>query len=261
MKNITKSAAVLVAIFLFVSCNNDDSTINNLSGTGNLGIEFDNSFAGNELTLNLPNIPTSNDEVLKISTVKYIISNIVLYDESGASYTYPKSQSYFIVDESDETTHVIDLNNIPAGNYTKIKFGIGVDQPQYDLGQSNQGSFYDKAQSAGLMANWDSGYSFIAFDGTFTSQSVTSESNFSVRARKTDSDYNYKEVILDLPARALVRTTITPEIHIVADVAIIIDGVNKIRLSDDATVDSGAKVALVADNVKTMFSVAHVHND
>jgi hypothetical protein len=74
-------------------------------------------------------------------------------------------------------------------------------------------------------------------------------------------------VTLDLPTKAMVRTTISPEIHIVADVSKIIDGTNKFKFSDytaggmGAMIMDGANVSLITANVKGMYTVAHVHND
>lgn len=267
MKNILKNTFAILAITaFFVSCTSDDNVVNDISGTGNLDVEFDNAFADNDLMLNIQSNTTSYDEVLKIGKVKYVISNIVLTNENGTTFTYPKNESYFIVDESDETSLVLDLENIPAGNYTKIKFGIGVDQAQYDLGESNQGGFLAQAQNQGMMTSWTEGYIFISFDGTFTAPTVTTPTDFMVQLCKANSSYNYTEVTLNLPTKALVRTTITPELHIVADVSKIIDGTNKVKLSDNtmdgmAMIMDGANMAAISANLLSMFTVAHVHND
>ena len=113
--------------------------------------------------------------------------------------------------------------NIPAGDYTKIKFGIGVDKAQFDLGATGQGDFLATAQDAGMMWNWTAGYKFVLFEGKFTSSTVSSATPFMVHTGQTGTDYNYTEVTLDLPTKALVRTTITPDVHIFADVSKIID--------------------------------------
>lgn len=268
MKNILKNTLAILAITaLFTSCNSDDAVVNNISGTGNIGIEFDNAFGENDLILNTQSNTTSNDEVLKIGKIKFIISNIVLTDENGVTFTYPKNESYFIVDESDESSLVLDLENIPAGNYTKVKFGIGVDQAQYELGESNQGDFLVCAQNQGMMSGWADGYKFILFEGIFTAPTITNPTDFIVHTCKTYPSYNYTEVTLDLPTKALVRTTITPELHIVADLSKIIDGNNKIKLSDHVMEGTGAMImddatmAGISLNLISMFTVAHVHND
>jgi hypothetical protein len=265
MKNLLNKAIAIIALStVFAGCTNNDEVI---SGTGNLGVEFDNSFGANDLILSTQANATSNSEVLKITTVKYIISNIVLTKEDGTTFTYPKSESYFIVDESTEASHLLKLINVPAANYTKVKFGIGVDKAQWELGATGQGNFLATAQAAGMMWSWSAGYKFLAFEGTFTSPTVANSTSFMVHTGQTGTDYNYTEVTLDLPTKAMVRTTIAPEIHVVADVSKIIDGTNKIKLSDNnmggmgAMIMGGTSLPLITANLNGMFTVAHVHND
>jgi hypothetical protein len=265
MKNLRNKAIAIIALSaVFTSCTNNDEVI---SGTGNVGVEFDNSFGSNDLILSTQVNTTSNNEVLKINAVKYIISNIVLIKEDGTTFTYPKSESYFIVDEATEASHLLELTNVPAANYTKVKFGIGVDKAQWELGATGQGNFLATAQAADMMWSWSAGYKFLAFEGTFTSPTVANSTSFMVHTGQTGTDYNYTEVTLDLPTKAMVRTTITPEIHVVADVSKIIDGTNKIKLSDNnmggmgAMIMGGASLPLVTANLNGMFTVAHVHND
>ncbi|AWH85186.1 hypothetical protein HYN59_08645 [Flavobacterium album] len=267
MKFKLYTTALLAATALFVSCNSDDNSVNNVSGTGSLDVEFDNAFGGNDLILNTQSNITSNSENLKISSIKYIISNIVLTKQDGTTYTYPKSQSYFIVNEADEDSHVLELQNIPTGDYTRIKFGVGVDQAQFQLGAEGQGDFLAVAQAEDMLWSWSAGYKFLAFEGTFTSPTVTAATPFMVHTGQTGTDYNYTEITLDMPTKALVRTTITPDVHIIADLSKIIDGTNKIKLSDNndggmgAMIMGGANLPLITANLSDMFSVNHVHND
>lgn len=258
--------AVLAISVVLTSCSKDDST-DSISGTGAIGIEFDNVFGSANLILNTQINTTSQGENLKVSDVKYIVSNIVLTKEDGSTYTVPKSESYFIIDESDEASQTIELSNVPAGNYTKVKFGIGVDQEQFNLGADGQGDFLTLADSKGMMWSWSAGYKFVKFEGLFTSPSVASDTEFMVHTGQTGTDYNYTEITLNLPEQATVRTTITPDVHIFADVAKIIDGTNKINLSDNnmggmgAMIMGGANLPLITANLSGMFTVNHVHND
>lgn len=258
--------ALAVAAFAFTSCNNDDDTVNNATGTGALDVEFDNAFNGDDLILGSP-YTTSLNETLKISTVKYIISNIVLTKADGTTYTYPKSQSYFIVNESDDDSQVLHLTGVPAGNYTKIKFGVGVDQQQFELGADGQGDFLATAQSEDMLWSWSAGYKFLAFEGTFNSATITTNDSFMVHTGQTGTSYNYVEVTLSMPTNALVRTTITPEIHIITNVSKFIDGTNKISLTENdsmgmgAMIMGGSQLPLIMANVTEAFTVDHVHND
>lgn len=261
---LKKSIAILAVAISLASCSKNDDAI---SGTGNLKIEFENGFADNALVIGSATVPTSQNEVLKISSVKYIVSNIVLTKEDGSTFTYPKSESYFIVDEATPSSLLLNLSNVPAANYKSIKFGIGVDQAQYDLGQTGIANFWTTAQNAGMTWSWASGFKFLAFEGTFTSPTVTSDTSFMIHTGKTGTDYNYTEVSLNLPTNALVRTNITPQIHLSTDLSQIIDGTNKINLTSHngmgmgAMIMGGAELPLITANLSNMFSVEHVHND
>ncbi|MFP9098797.1 MbnP family protein [Flavobacterium sp. RHBU_24] len=250
-----------------ISCTNSDDTATNVSGMGTLNVEFDNAFAGDDLLLNSQAYTTSQNEVLTISTVKYIVSNIVLTKQDGTTVTYPKGESYFIVNESDESTHVLELSNIPAGNYTKIKFGIGVDQGQFNAGAGGQGDFLALAQAQGMLWSWSAGYKFVAFEGTFTSATVADATPFMVHTGQIGTAYNYTEITLNLPTQALVRQDITPQVHIVTDVSKFIDGTNKINLTANNSMGMGAMIMgggalpLITDNLSGAFTVNHVHND
>ena len=264
MKNIIKNTIAILAVAItFASCSNSDESI---SGIGSLKIEFENGFAGNALVLGGATLPTSNAEALKISTIKYIISNIVLTNENGTTFTYPKSESYFIVDEETPASLLLNLTNIPAGNYTKVKFGIGVDEAQFNLGATGQGDLWTKAQAAGMTWSWSSGYKFLAFEGIFSSATCTDVS-YMIHTGKIGTDYNYIATTLDLPTNALVRTNITPQIHLSTDLSKIIDGTNKINLSSrngmgmGVMIMGGTDLPLITSNLPQMFSVEHVHND
>jgi hypothetical protein len=250
--------AALAIAFTFTACSNDDD--NTPTGEGSLKLEFDNVYKSADLAFNTTYTNT-NGETIKVSKAKYIVSNIVLTKADGTTYTVPKSESYFIIDEATAASTLLTLPNIPAANYTKVSFGIGVDQEQFLLGADGQGNFLANAQAAGMMWSWSAGYKFIAFEGTFTSAAVTTDTTFMLHTGKTGTDYNYATVTLDLPENALVRTNITPQVHIMADLAQLIDGTNKINFADGAMVMGGAKLALVTANIANVFEVHHVHND
>ena len=267
MKKILYKAIVILAISTFITaCSNDDDE-NTTTETGKLGLEFDNAFASNDLILNTQANTTANNEVLKISNVKYIVSNIVLTKADGTTFTYPKSKSYFIVDEVAKDATTFHLTDVPTGDYIKVKFGIGVDKEQWQLGASGQGDFLAQAQAEDLLWSWSAGYKFFAFEGTFTSATVTAATSFMIHTGQTGTAYNYTEVTLDLPTKALVRGNISPDIHIVTDLSKILDGQNTIKLSDNnmggmgAMIMGGTILESITTNISKMFRVDHVHND
>ena len=264
---INKIIAVMAITLVLFSCSKDDKNTETITGQGKLGIEFDNIFGSANLILNSQANVTSQGETLKISDIKYIISNIVLTKEDGSTLVYPKGDSYFIVSEANIESQDIELKNIPAGNYTKIKFGIGVDETQYNAGQTVQGNFFAQAQNEDMAWTWSAGYKHILFEGMFTSPTVATPTIFMVHTGKSGANYNYTDVTLNFPDKALVRTTITPDVHIFADVAKIIDGTNKIKLTDNNTggmgamIMGGSNLPLITANLSNMFTVDHVHNN
>ncbi len=261
---------LFVIIFLsgtFISCNNDDNSSIITSQDGKLEIYFDNGFAGDQLILNTSTHTNSLNETLKINRINYIISNIVLTKEDGTEFIYPKNSSYFIINE-EENNKTITLENIPSGKYKKIKFGIGVDEQKHLEGQTAQEDFWALAQANNMTWAWAAGYKFINFEGTFTSLSETEEKSYKVHLGKTSSEYyNYSEVTLDLPSLALVQGNTLPNIHIKTDLNVILDGVHKISLQEQlnptgtsANIMGGQNLVYIAENIKKMFVVDHVHN-
>ena len=258
--NITKYISAFLIVATLISCSSEEDEL--FSGEGNLSIEFDNSYGDADLILTSTAYKANLSEEITISNVKYIVSNIRLENEDGTIFTYPKNDSYFIVDEEVSASQFINLSNIPAGNYTKITFGVGVDQEKYLQGATGQGDFLTLAQEAGMMWSWQAGYKFIVFEGEYNSTNTTIPAAFAFHmgSQGTVVD-NYKEVTLDLTNSARVRTNLTPEIHVVADVSNVLSGTTKFILDDAAQIHVDAvKSPQIATNVNGMFRIDHVHN-
>jgi len=251
----------LLLVALAASCSSDDDASSDLTGTGTVIIEFDNSMAGDDLLLSASSYTNSQNETLTVTRLNYIVSNFRLTDEDGNIFTYPKDDSYFITSEETGSTEVV-LTDIPAGKYTSLTFGIGVDQEKYLQGAEGQGDFLSKAEENNMMWSWQAGYKFLNFEGTFTSPTVTEATNFQIHMGSHGSSLdNYKETTLALETEALVSDDLSPIIHLVVDASDILDGTNKISLSEQAVIMvSEEKSPKIAANVSTMFSVDHVHN-
>jgi hypothetical protein len=265
MKSIFKTALLsFIAISLF-SCSSDDEEV--ISGEGEIALYFDNAMNNDALILG-SSYTNSNGETLTVTRFNYIVSNFVLVNEDDTEVVYPKNDSYFIISEEADLKE-ITLENIPAGNYKAIKFGIGVDQARFNEGQASQQAFWDLAATNFLTWSWSVGYKNINFEGTFTSSEVDGAIDYKVHmgSHGTILD-NYREVTLALPTIARVRTTETPTIHFVADANSLLDGNTKLKLFDAINAGGWAqimvnaeKAPIIADNVQTgLFSVDHVHN-
>ncbi|NQY05228.1 MAG: hypothetical protein HRT68_03230 [Flavobacteriaceae bacterium] len=246
----------ILSIALLFSCNNDD----NNSTNGSLTIEFDNVVSMSEdLTLNVDAFTNSSDETINISELKYIISNIVLIDENGGEFVYPKADSYRVVNELDNASRTITLNNIPYRNYTQVRFGLGVDPTQYPLDQLQ--NFIPQAEETDMLWAWAAGYKFIKFEGNYTPNGGT-EAPFiyHVGSHGTNQD-NYKVVTLNLPGTARVDAETTPFVHIMAMIPQVFDGTTTIDLSsaDNVQVDP-VNAPIISTNFSNIFMAHHVEN-
>lgn len=257
-----------MATLTFASCDKDDATPTETGPVrkGSVSLVFDNMYGTEALSV-VQEYTTSLNEKITISNLKYIVSNITFIKSDGSVYTYPKSQSYFIVNQLKRNTRTLSLTNIPAGDYVKIKFGIGVDREQFNMGASGQGDFLAAAQAEQMLWSWSAGYRFLAYEGTYTSETVTDPLPFEIHTGQTGTDYNYAETILTLPGTLFVQQDSASEIHIKSDISKIIDGPTKINLTqlDDqgtgAVIIGGSMLPVVTSNFSSAFTADAVTNN
>ncbi|PPK94847.1 hypothetical protein LY01_01600 [Nonlabens xylanidelens] len=263
--NFSKTIGALALSIAIISCSSDDDAMENLSNqTGELTVKFDNA-VGNQDFIFDSSFSKSNGESFKLETLKYIVSNIKLTDENGVEFEYPTSDNIFIIDEANANNAgeiYVELDNVPAANYTKISFGIGVDQTRFAQGAAGQGDFLTTAQDAGMFWSWASGYKFMRLDGTYSDATVTDQPvNIHMGSVGTSLD-NYREITLDLPNTSRVREDSHAEIHLVTDILQILDGASSLNFSDgyDQVHTNEIETPIIANNFMGSFSVDHIHN-
>ena len=246
---------LLLPIFitlLALSCKNDDNSV----ATGSINISFDNRVsASTDLILGETTFITTNNETIKTSKLKYIISNISLTQDNGTVFTYPEEASYFVVNEGNTNSSQLNLTGIPAGNYTKLSFGLGVDQSKYPL--NGMLDFIPTADEEGMLWNWAAGYKFIVFEGTYEPQGSLQEPFIiHVGSHGTTLD-NYKVVTLPLTNAVSVSGSNTPTIQIQAMIPTILNGgTHQIKLADGSDIQiNPEKSPKVAENAQSMFQV------
>lgn len=271
MKTTIKYGLVMVmAVFFLSSCSSDDALNGEEEkGVGNMELFFDHTFSGDKLILDVSSHTNSNMETLTVSRFNYIISNIVLVDEHNKEVVYPKQDGYFIID-SEKNQFVINLKNVPSGNYKKIRFGIGVDQKKYLEGEQEQQVFWDYAAIHNMTWSWITGYKFINFEGVFRAAGTADKIDFKVHIGSHGKALdNYREVLVDFPSTARVRSSLKPNVHFLVDGNKLLDGAHKLKLSEAlntagttaSIMVNAEKAPKIMENAMKMFVVDHVHND
>jgi len=261
---LTKFAFAAALCLLFIACTSDDTE--NLDGLmGDISLKFDNGVGDQDFIFGT-SYTKSNNESYTLNALKYLISNVRLTDDQGTIFEYPRDKNIFIINEADGNNAgeiYINLTDVDAANYTQLTFGIGIDQERYLKGADGQGDFLIEAQEEGMLWSWATGYRFTRFDGIYSSETEVDQGlNIHMGSVGTAID-NYREVTLSLPTEARVRPAKTTEIHIKADIAKVFDGVVSVNFSEGyGQVHTSAETTpVIANNMKDMFMVHHVHNE
>jgi hypothetical protein len=260
---ITKLAWALLLCISIIACSSDDKE--DVTGqTGTLDLKFDNGVGDQDFIFGT-SYNKSNGETYKLTTLKYIISNVRIKDSKGTTFTYPAADNAFIIDEANGNNAgaiIVSLQNVPAADYTEITFGIGIDQARFLLGAAGQGDFLAEAQEAGMLWSWATGYRFMRFDGTYSASDVTDAALAIHMGSVGTSLDNYREVTLAFPNSVRVRDNAHPQVHIKADISRVFDGETSINFANgyDQVHTSVETTPIVADNFKGAFEVHHVHN-
>lgn len=263
MKKILVSG--LMASLFFVSCKKDEKPV--IEGNGSIVLEFDNIAGTSDLALNTANYTNASGQTYTISKFDYYISNIKLKKTDGTEYTVPQNKSYFLVKESDATTHEITLSDIPAGDYNSVSFVLGVDSLRSVADISQRTGVLDPAAGgSGMYWTWNSGYIFLKMEGTSPASGMPGNEimyhigGFGGRTSATIN--NIKNITLNFGATsATIRTSIKPQVHLLVDAKKVLDGATNISISANPMIMFDPASVNVANNYKNMFTVDHVHND
>lgn len=264
---------IAFTVLSFSSCGSRDEDNPQDTIPGTLQIKFENGFNNlGDIVLNQTTQTSSQGQKHNFSTLKYIISNITLIDEAGKEFRYNENnpdKGAFIIDQADAVAGIVylDLNEIPQNNYKKIKFGLGISQNAYLLGQGGQAEFWNRAKQKGMSWSWAAGYVFVKLEGKYGTGSATTEymnhTGNMGNVKANDTPDLYREITLNLPTTARVNGRIRPSIHILADLNQFLSGEKSLTLNTANAMMMGSSPHLVdvTNNLIKMFKVDHVHND
>lgn len=237
-----------MAAFLMISCSNDDAESENVIEK-NITLQFNNEFSGESITLENSTYQNSSNENLRISTLNYIISNIVLINSEGEEYIYPVEESYFLIKENEAASQRITLENIPFSNIKTLRFGIGVDQSNYPLNGVN--NFVPTAEENNMLWSWSAGYIFFKMEGVFNSTNIQDEPFLYHIGSHGEALNNYKEVALTFENPSEEST-----VNINFDAAKVFAGENLMSLEEKADIQVDPVYApRVISNVQQAFSL------
>lgn len=216
-----------------------------------LKINIENVVNGQPLVLNTGNYTNANGDAFTVTRYRYFISNIELTADDGSKYTEP--ESYYLVDQEDAASRQLIISkNIPAGNYTSIRFLIGVDS-LHNVSGAQTGAL---GQSNGMFWDWNSGYVMAQFEGTSPS---SPDAILLFHTGGFSGKFNVlRWVTLNFPAPAIVAANKMPVVHITSDVAEWFKTPATIDFSKLYINNGGINATIIADNYADMFKVQRV---
>ncbi len=232
---------------------------------GTVNIEITHVFGDAPLSLEDSVYETTSGDALRISRLRYYLSNLRLRNADGSWFTYPlgttQPSGYFLIDAAKPGSLHLALAHVPPGQYEGLEFLIGIDEARNDQGA--QSGALDPAH--GMFWSWSSGYIFFLLEGHGaagndpTSQPATSF-EYHVGGRSTPS--LTRSVYLPMGERPLqVKPEVIGTIHLMADVAEVFDQPTRIRIAELSTAMDATGGAIVADNYADIFRVDHLHHE
>jgi len=156
---ITLLLTLFISLFL---TNCDDSKEDPEPVTaGTLAVEFEHIWAtsGQKFELNKMLFQPKTSDSLKFTKFQYYFSNIQLKKEDGSWWIAP--DSYYLLDVSKPSSLAINLSDIPPGNYTEMKYTMGVDSTR-NVSGAQTGAL---STSNAMFWDWNSGYIMVKAEG------------------------------------------------------------------------------------------------
>lgn len=267
-KYIIGLLALLLFALVIPACK--DKEDDELTGFNDVEIEFDNR-AGDASLVFGTEYTNAAGEKLKFSTFNYFVSNFILVKADGSEYVVPKDSCYFLCKHDDAESREVVLKNIPAGDYTGLKFMIGVDSAKSVSPITERTGVLDPAAGAsGMYWSWNAGYIFVKVEGTSPQAPIEPSSGERLFQYHTglfggyDSPTlnNLKTVTLethhDEPAK--VRRSGSPHFHLYVDVLEMFTAPTNISVAANPTSHAGPYSKTVANNYADMITLDHVHN-
>ena len=265
-----KKYFILILATLLFSCNNDDDMsddtddmIEDTSETGTLKIMFQNFAGMDELALNTEYI-TSNNDTIKISTLKYYVSNFMVTDTMGM--TEMEVDSYHLVKTETDGEMTTWEWEIPTGAYSSFMFDFGVDSAA-NYSTANAAGDLDPSGADGMVWNWNTGYKFLKLEGTYNSD--TTDDGAFIFHVGGDANYtsislgetmNHEEMSMKEASSTLfsINADRTTTIHITADILNMFSSPNTIDLDvTNSAGHSGMTSPMIENIEEDVFMIHH----
>ena len=257
-----KNILAILCILGVLSCKKDTKTTTDpaptpSTETGSVKLEFENLVDALPLVFGTKYV-NQNGDTFTVSKFKYFISNIVLTKEDNS--VYAETESYHQLSHSSTGPNKLTIANVPIGNYTSIRFMLGVDSARNTSGA--QTGDLDPAKVGDMYWSWSTGYIFLKLEGNSPQSSaagkfITYHIGGFGGVNKTQRTFNFNFA----STKAIVSKTVSPSILLTVNVNELFKSPNLISFATKPSQTSaGANAKVFADNYADMISFKQLIN-
>jgi hypothetical protein len=146
---------------IITGCKNDDDPAPvPAPSKGNVVFVFKNEADGLPIQTGNINITNEAGNVYSVDILKYYISNITFIKSDGTEF---KAPNYELIIQDSAQTNYFTVADVPFGNYTSLRFFMGVDSTINTIGALTG----DLDPVNGMFWDWQSGYINFKHEGKF----------------------------------------------------------------------------------------------
>src|ERR1035437_8086554 len=153
-------AAALAVLLFFSGCNKKEAT-----QFGQFGLHLSTQIDSNAVVAEGQLYPDHNGRLMAINDARFYITNVSLQKNDGSWYAIPNSLLLKIYEKQDYNITGV----VPAGNYTAVRFYVGLDSlinainPATDSSATNQDSVLSSTLEPNMYFGAGQGYKFFYF--------------------------------------------------------------------------------------------------
>jgi hypothetical protein len=140
---------------------------------------------------------------------------------------------------------------VPAGNYKRIEFAVGVDEARnHTIDQQG-----DLDPSTDMVWDWDTGYKFLSLEGTYTGNTRQGGLVFHI-----GEDANYHVFSFELPQQLDLRDVTNRQIRLQVDINALFANPHLIDFDELNSAMGGPNARKIVENYsKDLFRVLQVN--
>ena len=189
------------------------------------------------------NYTDTEGNTYSFNEIRYWVSNVKFVKASGEEVAIP--DSYYLVENRDTLFYYgttaansgasfsapskreeVLVGNVPLGDYTKVKFAIGVD-PKYNNNFAIKAGELDINQMAQVASwAWQTSYIFLRTKGAYLAKGGNALTDAVRFVAETGGNEQYREIEISLPSPVSAKAGVVSSVSLTSDVLALFKGLS-----------------------------------